>query len=120
MAKTMPIRPGEDDRPRWLPWSAFPFQSRFAEIAGQRVHYIDEGSGPALMFVSAGQWSFVFRDVILRLRSQFRCLTLDFPGSGLSPDAPGDDHSIRENAKILKNFIDAIDLQDITLLVHDV
>jgi haloalkane dehalogenase len=94
MANTMP-RSGEGDRPRWLPWSAFPFQSRFAEIAGQRVHYIDEGSGPALLFVSAGQWSFMFRDVIVRLRGQFRCLALDFPGCGLSPDAPGHDHSVR-------------------------
>jgi haloalkane dehalogenase len=111
---------GEAARPKWLPWSAFPFQNRFAEIAGKRIHYIDEGSGPALLLVSAGQWSFMFRDVIVRLRGQFRCLTLDFPGSGLSPDAPGDGHSIRENAQILENFIDGIDLQDITLVVHDV
>jgi len=125
MAKTRPIRPGEGDsgegdRPRWLPWSAFPFQSRFAEIAGQRVHYIDEGSGPALLFVSAGQWSFMFRDVIVRLRGQFRCLALDFPGCGLSPDAPGHDHSVRANAGLLDGFIDALDLQDITMAVHDV
>ncbi len=85
MAETMPTRSGEGDRPGWLPWSAFPFQSRFAEFAGKRVHYIDEGSGPALLFVSAGQWSFMFRDVIVRLRGQFRCLALDFPGCGLSP-----------------------------------
>ena len=107
-------------RPHWLPWSAFPFQCRFAEIAGQPVHYIDEGSGPALLFVSAGQWSFMFRDVIARLRGRFRCLTLDFPGSGLSPATPGHDNSVRANAAILKGFIDALDLQDITLVLHDV
>ena len=120
MAKTVPIRSGDGDRPRWLPWSAFPFQSRFAEVAGRRVHYIDEGSGPALLFVSAGQWSFMFRDVIVRLRGQFRCLALDFPGCGLSPDAPGHDHSVRANAGVLDGFIDALDLQDITMAVHDV
>ena len=76
--------------------------------------------GPALLFVSAGQWSFMFRDVIVRLRGQFRCLTLDFPGCGLSPDAPGHDHSVRANAQILEGFIDALDLQDITMAVHDV
>jgi pimeloyl-ACP methyl ester carboxylesterase len=108
------------DRPPWLPWSGFPFQSRFAEIGGQPIHYIDEGSGPALLFVSAGQWSFMFRDVIVRLRGRFRCLTLDFPGSGLSPSAPGHDNSVRANAAILKSFIDTLDLQDITLAVHDV
>jgi haloalkane dehalogenase len=107
-------------RPSWLPESAFPFESRFLSIEGKRIHYIDEGSGPALVFVSAGQWSFMFRDVILRLRDQFRCLTLDFPGSGLSPAAPDHDHSVRSNAWVLDGFINALDLQDITLVVHDV
>lgn len=110
----------ESDRPAWLPPSTFPFQSRFVTIDGKRVHYLDEGSGPALLFVSAGQWSFMFRDVILRLRQQFRCLTLDFPGSGLSPAVPGYDQSVRSNAWVLDGFIDALDLQDITLVVHDV
>jgi haloalkane dehalogenase len=120
MAKTTLTTTEEPDRPRWLPWSVFPFQLRFTDIDGKRVHYIDEGSGPALLLVSAGQWSFMFRDVIVRLREQFRCLTLDFPGSGLSPDAPGHDHSVRANAQILEGFIDALDLQDITMAVHDV
>jgi pimeloyl-ACP methyl ester carboxylesterase len=107
-------------RPAWLSATAFPFQSRFLTIDGKRIHYLDEGSGPALLFVSAGQWSFMFRDVILRLRGQFRCLTLDFPGSGLSPDVRGFDQSVRANAWILDGFIDALDLQDITMVVHDV
>jgi hypothetical protein len=47
MAKTIPMRAGERDRPLWLSWSAFRFQTRYAGIAGQRIHYIDEGSGPA-------------------------------------------------------------------------
>jgi pimeloyl-ACP methyl ester carboxylesterase len=120
MAKTIPMRAGERDRPHWLPWSAFPFQTRSAQIAGKRIHYIDEGSGPALLLVSAGQWSFMFRDVIVRLRGQFRCLTLDFLGCGLSPDVPGYDHSVQANAQILEGFVDALDLQDITMAVHDV
>ena len=40
-------------RPRWLPWSQFPFQSRFACIDGRPIHYLDEGSGPALLLVAA-------------------------------------------------------------------
>ena len=107
-------------RPDWLTWSAFPLQSRFGDIDGKRIHYIDEGSGPALLFVSAGQWSFMFRDVIVRLRGRFRCLTLDFPGSGLSPDDPGHDQGVADNARILDAFIDALDLQDITMVLHDV
>ena len=69
--------------------------------------------------MSAGQWSFMFRDVIVGLRKQFRCLTFDFPGSGLSPGEPGHDHSLEANARILEGFIDVLDLQDITMVVHD-
>ena len=94
MAKPIPRNPGEPDLPQWLPRSAFPFLIRFADIGGKRIHYVDEGSGPALLLVSAGQWSFMFRDVIVRLREQFRCLTFDFPGGGLSPDEPGYDPSM--------------------------
>ena len=116
-AQSPATQPG---RPPWLPWSAFPFKSRFAVIDSKPIHYIDEGSGPALLFVSAGQWAFMFRDVVVRLRGQFRCLALDFPGCGLSPDAPDHDHSVPANARILAGFIDALDLQDITMVVHDV
>jgi haloalkane dehalogenase len=119
----MPLRShatAEPRRPDWLPRSAFPFQTRFAVIDGKTIHYVDEGSGPALLLVSAGQWSFIFRDVIVRLRGEFRCVTLDFPGCGLSPVAPGHDNGVRSNARILDGFIDALDLQDITMVVHDV
>jgi pimeloyl-ACP methyl ester carboxylesterase len=120
MAATPQVPGPVPGRPDWLLWSAFPFQSRFGDIDGKRIHYLDEGSGPALLFVSAGQWSFMFRDVILQLRGRFRCLTLDFPGSGLSPGAPGHDQSVAANARVLATFIDALDLQDITMVLHDV
>lgn len=49
-------------RPSWLPREEFPFESRFLTVDGHRVHYVDEGSGPTLLFVVAGAaWSFVFR-----------------------------------------------------------
>ena len=109
-------------RPGWLTRETFPFESHFVDVNGTAIHYVDEGSGPALLFVSAGFWSFMFRDVILRLRSEFRCLSLDFPGSGLSgPAGAGrSDQSVLANAKILEGFIEALDLQDITMAVHDV
>jgi pimeloyl-ACP methyl ester carboxylesterase len=121
MAETTAPSPAtQPGRPPWLPQPVFPFTSRFVGIDGKPIHYIDEGSGPALLFVSAGQWSFMFRDVVVRVRGQFRCLALDFPGCGLSPDSLGHDHSVPANAQVLAGFIDALDLQDITLVVHDV
>lgn len=68
------------DRPPWLPRAQYPFTVRRRDEPGGAVAYVDEGTGPTLLFVHAGLWSFVFRDVITRLRADFRCVTLDFPG----------------------------------------
>jgi haloalkane dehalogenase len=111
---------GEQRRPEWLPWSRFPLSSRFVEVGGSLVHHVDEGSGPALVFVSAGQWSFMFRDLILRLRPQFRCVALDFPGCGLSPVPVPHDPGVPANADVLAGFLDTLGLDDVILLVHDV
>ena len=35
-------------RPQWLDEQLYPFQSRFVEVEGNRIHYIDEGSGSSL------------------------------------------------------------------------
>jgi hypothetical protein len=36
------------ERPAWVDDALFPFESRFVEIDGHRIHYVDEGSGPTL------------------------------------------------------------------------
>ena len=115
----LPTAP-EPTRPAWLAQSRFPFPTRFVNVGGALVHYVDEGTGPTVLLVSPGQWTFMFRDLILRLRSRFRCVALDFPGCGLSPVPARFDPSVRANADMLAGFIDALDLDDVTLLVHDV
>jgi haloalkane dehalogenase len=109
------------DRPAWLPAEEFPFQSRFLDLDGHRIHHVDEGSGPALLFLHAGPaWSFVYRDVIDRLRPEFRCVTLDLPGTGLSHAADGYRPGVEAASRVLEQFVLALDLRDITLVVHDV
>ena len=59
-------------RPGWVSDELFPFESRFFATAdGQRMHYVDEGSGPAIVFVHGNPtWSFEFRHLIEGLRSR--------------------------------------------------
>lgn len=106
-------------RPAWLPEAEYPFSSRFVDIEGNRIHYVDEGAGPALLLVNVGMWSFIFRDLITELRDEFRCIALDFPGLGLSGAASNFEPTVSANSRILELFVEALDLQDITLLVHD-
>jgi haloalkane dehalogenase len=62
----------------------------------------------------------LIRDVIVRLRDQFRCVALDLPGTGLSPAAARYRPSIEPAAAVFGAFILALDLRDITLVTHDV
>ena len=110
-----------DGRPDWLPEQEFPFESRFLNIDGHRVHYVDEGAGPILLFVHAGPaWSFVYRDLIALLQDEFRCVALDFPGSGLSEAAEGYRPGLEGASAVLERFLLQLDLRDVTLVAHDV
>ncbi len=112
---------GAMQRPQWLDEQLYPFQSRFVEVEGNRIHYIDEGSGPTLFFVHPGVgWSFMYSDIIQDLRSRFRCVALDLPGFGLSPAAPGYQHTLTGDLRLLERFMQALGLTDVTLFSHDV
>lgn len=107
-------------QPKWLDTKEYPFESKFFEIGTHKMHYIDEGKGPILLFVhGTPSWSFDFRKVILQLRDSFRCIAVDHLGFGLS-DKPADfAYSTELHAQHLSRFIAAFDLKDITLVLHD-
>src|SRR5690625_268973 len=90
------------ERPAWVDDALFPFESRFIDIDGHRVHYVDEGSGPVLLFLHGNPtWSFEYREVIEALRCDFRCIAVDYPGFGLSRAAPGYRYLPEEHARVI-------------------
>jgi haloalkane dehalogenase len=107
-------------RPAWLDPSLYPFQSRRIEVDGNRLHYIDEGRGPVILFVhGTASWSFLYRDIIRDLQVDFRCIALDWPGFGLSEAAPGFETSLAGNSRLLESFIERLELRDIIVYGHD-
>ena len=66
-------------RPDWVSDELYPFESRlFATADGHEMHYVDEGSGPVVVFVHGNPaWSFEFRHLIEGLRSDYRCIAAD-------------------------------------------
>ena len=107
-------------RPYWLDERLFPFRSRFLELGGCRVHYVDEGEGaPLLLLHGNPTWSFLYRNVIGGLRDRFRCVALDYPGFGLSSAREGYGYTPAEHACIVERFLLALDLSDATLMVQD-
>jgi haloalkane dehalogenase len=107
-------------QPPWLDQRLYPFESRYLPLQGHRIHYIDEGSGPVLLFLHAVPlWSFQYRAIIKELRQRFRCIALDYPGFGLSTAAPGYHATLLGTARLVEGFIRALGLSAITLVGHD-
>ncbi|MGW5454034.1 alpha/beta fold hydrolase [Nocardia sp. NPDC003979] len=107
-------------RPGWVDDELFPFESRFVEVDGHTVHYVDEGSGPTLLFLHGNPtWSFLWRDVIRALRDDYRCIALDYPGFGLSTAKPGYGYLPEEHADVVTAFVDQLGLDGVTLVGQD-
>src|SRR4051812_3130447 len=52
-----------DERFRDLP--DYPFAPRYVDVAGLRMHYVDEGAGPAVVMLHGEpSWSFLYRKMI--------------------------------------------------------
>lgn len=119
MATTQPI----GERPAWVDDELFPFESRFVELDGNVVHYVDEDPGPShpilLMLHGNPGWSFVYREVIIALRDRFRCIAVDLPGFGLSTAAPDYRYRAQDHADLLVSFLDRLDLSGLTLVGLD-
>ena len=95
------------------------FSGRSIEVEGRPIRYVDEGEGPLLLFVQAGTGSFLWRDVIVRLRGRFRCVALDVLGAGPSRAPEGRHLDLGAISRILESFVRALDLRDLTLVLHD-
>ena len=108
------------DRPSWVPSRLYPFQDHYVNIDGSAVHYVDEGSGPTLLFLHGNPtWSFLYREIIIGLRSQYRCVALDYPGFGLSAAPVGYRFTPAEHANVVAQAVEELDLTDVTMMVQD-
>jgi len=85
-----------------------------------RVHYIDEGEGRPIVFCH-GQpmWSFLYRHIVLGLRGRFRCVVIDYPGYGLSVRPDGYGYTPSEQAGVLGELVDHLELDDMIVMGQD-
>jgi pimeloyl-ACP methyl ester carboxylesterase len=106
-----------DFRPDWLTERAWPHPVLGLDVEGHHVAYTDTGGdGPVLLMVHVGLWSLLWGGLIGELAGRYRCVTLDVPGSGLS--GAGAD-GLAGAARATGALIDALDLRQVTLVVHD-
>lgn len=98
----------------------FPFESRWFESSVGRVHYIDEGQGTPILFCHGNPtWSFLYRGIVERLRGEFRCIAVDYPGFGLSDRPDGYGYTIEEHAGIVGELVDHLALDGFIVMGQD-
>ena len=103
----------------------FPFPPRYLDApGGVRLHYVDEGppDAPPLLFVHGNPtWSYLWRRQIAELsQGGRRCVAFDHMGFGRSDKPPRmRDYCFDRHIDNALAVIDALDLREVTLVVHD-
>lgn len=107
--------------PAWVDAAAYPFRPHAFDTGEGRLHYVDEGAGPPVVLVhGTPTWSFLYRDLIPRLAAAgHRVIAPDHLGFGLSDRPAGAAYRPEDHARRLAALLDALDLRDLTLVVHD-
>jgi haloalkane dehalogenase len=107
--------------PAWVDRAAYPFHAHYFDTADGRLHYADEGEGPPVVLVhGTPTWSFLYRQLIPRLvTAGHRVIAPDHLGFGLSDHPAGAGYRPEDHARRLAALVDALGLQDLTLVVHD-
>ncbi|HUF54787.1 MAG TPA: haloalkane dehalogenase [Dehalococcoidia bacterium] len=99
--------------------AAFPFESKYADVHGSKMHYIDVGEGNPILFLHGNPTSsYLWRNVIPHVQGLGRCIAPDLIGMGKS-DKPRLDYSFMDHYRYLERFIETLELHDVLLVVHD-
>ena len=98
----------------------FPVKFKSMEIEGNRMNYVDEGQGEALLMLHGNPtWSYLYRHIIKDLKKDYRCIALDHLGYGLSDKPHYEDYSMEAHIRRLGIFIETLGLKNITLICQD-
>jgi haloalkane dehalogenase len=102
----------------------FDFAPQYVEIAGLRIHYVDEGprvAAPVLMLHGEPSWSYLYRKMIpIITTAGHRAVAPDLAGFGRS-DKPArrEDYTYQFHVDMMTGLIKSLDLREITLVGQD-
>lgn len=97
----------------------FSYESRYVEVDGQRLHYVEEGAGTPVVFLHGNPISsYAFRNIIPYMKQSARCIAVDLIGMGRS-DKPDIGYTFLEHVDYIRQFIGKLGLKNIVLVGHD-
>jgi haloalkane dehalogenase len=101
------------------PSAEMPFTKKTIDVLGSKMAYVDEGEGPVVLFLHGNPTSsYLWRNIIPYVTDGYRAVAPDLIGMGDS-GKPDIGYTFAEHATYLDALITALDLKDITLVIHD-
>ena len=99
---------------------ALPPRGKFLDLDGARIHYLDKGSGAAIVLVHGlgGQMGNFAYGVVEQLTNESRVVVIDRPGSGYSTRASDDAAHLAAQAAYVAAFIRGLGLDRPLLVGH--
>jgi pimeloyl-ACP methyl ester carboxylesterase len=100
--------------------AAFHGRRRFARTPSGEIAYVEQGQGPVALFLHGVPLNgFHWRHVMARLQNQRRCIALDLMGLGYTRIGRTQDVSFTAQARMVREFIDATDIDRVDLVTND-
>lgn len=95
-----------------------PFPSKYVEVFGSKMHFIDEGEGdPILLLHGIPTSCYVWRNIIPYLATLGRCIAPDLIGLGQS-DKPNIEYTVLDHIKYIEKFIETLNLKKVIIVMH--
>lgn len=92
-------------------------ESQFADLDGLRLHYTDQGSGPAVVllhasFMNLSSWD----NLAAALQDNYRVIRLDLLVSGLTGPEPNDNYSFDRNIELVDQLTRQLGVTEFALV----
>lgn len=88
-------------------------------VLGSTMSYLEEGSGDTVLFIHGNpSAAYLWRNIMPHVSDTHRAIAVDLIGMGHS-GKPEIDYTYADHARYLEAFIDEMQLENLTLVVHD-
>src|SRR3978361_1541565 len=91
---------------------------RSVETASGRISYVESGNGPVALFVHGVLLNgHLWRHQLAHLSDMRRSIAVDLLAHGDTEIVPDQDVSVTANAKMLREFLDALNIEQVDLVI---
>ena len=98
----------------------FHARRRYAATPSGDIAYVEQGEGPVALFIHGVPLNGLhWRHVMAELQGARRCIALDLMGLGYTRIAAGQDVSFEAQARMVREFVDALGITRVDLVGND-